>query len=112
MKMMANRATPERLTVPLVDGTYNRLIKRNAIKASHCLSFDIRGALSAGTMVITAKAPGSSVFEEIPNGTIDLTALTTVLMTFPVSEYKFVVSSMAGSAADNQVIVTDTPLEL
>ena len=107
-----SRSTPERFVVPAADGTYTRLIKRNAIRSSHCLALSIRSSVSAGTATISARAPGSTVFEAIADAAIGLTALKTVLMTFPVAEYQVVVSGMSGSSADNQITFTDTPLEI
>jgi hypothetical protein len=63
------------------------------------------GSSPVGTLVLTAKAPGSGVFEAIPDGTIDLSAPTSVQVQGAISEINV---NLAGVTGIDQIIVADT----
>ncbi|AFV51092.1 lower collar protein [Vibrio phage VPMS1] len=83
---------------------------RNETLAYHAIAVAPKeGTATAGTVTVSARAPGSDVFEAIPDGAIDLSAPETVLFTFPVAEYKVVVSGFAGTATT--LLLQDTVAE-
>lgn len=90
--------------IPAVDGTYTSRTP-SVYERWHDFAVSTSGVTS-GQLVVRGKKPGSSVFETIPDGTIDLAAPHTVLFEGTVAEYEFVLSSFVGSAAE--LTVTDT----
>ena len=74
---------------------------------NHVLGIKTEGTLTAGTLTIRVKAPGSSVFEIVPDGVIDLTNIKSVLFSFVVSQYEFTLSGIVGS---DQITITDSKL--
>jgi hypothetical protein len=71
----------------------------------HDVAFRATGSSPAGTIVLTAKKPGSQVFETIPDGTFDLSALNSIQFTGAVKEYKATISGLSGADTIN---MTDT----
>ena len=76
--------------------------------------FGIRtiGSFTTGTLTLSAKSPGSEVFELIPDGVIDLAAETSLLFTFCATDYNFNLTNVTGAAPGTQIVITDIPLEL
>ena len=79
---------------------------------NHQFGIRIIGSLTTGTLTISAKAPGSEVFELVPDGVIDLTAITSLLFTFVASEYNFNLANVTGASTAAQILITDIPMEL
>lgn len=50
----------------------------------------------AGQLVLTARKPGSDIFEDIPDGTFDLSAITSIQFTGGVTEYKAEITGISG----------------
>lgn len=94
-----------RYIIPIQDGTYNtesgggvRTIGKLTSSSSHQLSFSYSGATpAAGTLQVFAKADGCDVYEPLPDGAIDLTAPLSLLFTFRLKDYQFVLSGVSGS---------------
>ncbi len=83
---------------------------RNETLAYHAVAISAKeGTTTAGTVTLSARAPGSAVFEAIPDGVVDLSAPETVLFTFPVAEYKVVLAGFAGTATT--LLLQDTVAE-
>lgn len=100
-----------RYTVPNKSGTYQVKSTNNEI-AAHALAIspvEPKSTLS-GQITIRTRAPGSTVFESVPKGSLDLDALTTLTFTFAVAEYMFIVNNMGGTAAN--IEIQDTIKEL
>ena len=90
--------------LPLVDGVY---IKPTASRYErlHDLAVNTTN-ITAGTLTVTGRKPGSSVFETIPDGTIDLSAPVSVLFEGTVEEYHFELTGVTGTA--ESLVITDT----
>ena len=88
--------------ITAVDGTYTRTLNTGKF---HQISVKPELGTMSGTLTVTAKAPGSAVFEDIPDGTIDLSATQTVIFSGAIEEYQFVLSGFSGSATT--LIITD-----
>lgn len=73
------------------------------------IALEIFGNSPSGTMILTAKAPGSGVFEEIPDGTINLSAPTSVQVQGSISKINV---NLAGVTGITSIIVTDTQRDL
>lgn len=58
-----------------------------------------------GTLVLTARKPGSQIFEAIPDGSFDLSALTSIQFTGAVTEYRADISGITGVTS---LYLTDT----
>ena len=100
--------------IDAVDGTYNTSDlqrggrqNRNSNSSMHQLAVKGNGTI-AGTLTILARGVGSTVFEPVPDGLIDLAAPTTVLFQFALAEYQFQLAGFAGTA--QQLTITDSPV--
>ncbi len=83
-----------------------QLIKSNqGGEMYHDVAIRVNGSSPAGTLVLTARKPGSAVFESIPDGTFDLSNLNTVQFTGAVTEYK---ATITGLADTTSIYLTDT----
>ena len=71
----------------------------------HDVAFRANGSSPTGTIVLSARKPGSKVFEAIPDGTFDLNSLASVQFTGAVKEYKATISGISGV---NTIHMTDT----
>lgn len=60
---------------------------------------------NTGTLVIKGRKIGSSVFEDIPDGTITLSAPVSIQVEGVIEAYEFTISGISGS---DTVQVTDT----
>ena len=85
-----------------VDGTYTRTLSTGKF---HQISVRPELGTMSGTLTINAKAPGSSVFETIPDNVIDLSATQTLIFSGAIEEYQFILSGFSGSATT--LIITD-----
>lgn len=75
---------------------------------NHQLSFSVSAdnpPVTSGSLTVQVKAPGSSVFEDVPNGVIDLSDIKTVLFQFKASAYRFTVS---GTTESGTIAITDS----
>ena len=97
--------------IAAVNGDHESAVKMG-YWGNHQLGFKVVGPLTTGTLTISAKAPGSSVFELVPDGVIDLTATTSLLFTFVAAEYNFNLASVTGETTGTQIVITDIPMEL
>lgn len=71
----------------------------------HDVAIRANGSGQSGTLVLTARKPGSDIFEDIPDGTFDLSALTSIQFTGAVTEYRATISGISGVTSIN---LTDT----
>jgi len=62
----------------------------------HDLSIYVEGSSPAGSLTLTAKKPGSSVFEAIPDGVFDLSSLNSIQFTGAVAVYQATIASLSG----------------
>jgi hypothetical protein len=62
----------------------------------HDIGVSVSGSAPAGSLKITAKKYGSDVFEDIPDGTIDLSAVNSIQFTGGVKQYQFDLSGVSG----------------
>lgn len=92
------------LNIPFVNGAYVRQFSSPLLK-SHDLALDLTG-ITGGTLVIEARKPGSSFFEAIPDGTINLASPSSVTFYGSVREYRFTLSGATGTASE--LVITDT----
>lgn len=96
--------------LPLNNGTQT-FPALSRLRAGHVLGFKLNGTATAGQIdSISAKAPGSDVFEVIPSSQTDLTNLVSLLFTFPVEEYQIVISGFTGTATE--ILITDSVVEV
>lgn len=98
-----------KITVPLADGVY---ISDNLPSVGspndtfyHQVSLEVDGSPTTGTIEIKAKAPGSSAFESIPDGIVNLSSPHTILFQFNVESYEFTLSG--SDVVDSEVYVSD-----
>ena len=80
---------------PAINGTYTF---KSGLESErlHDLAVDASN-VSVGSVAITARKPGSSVFEAVPDSPIDLSAPHSILFEGTVEEYKFVLTGVAGA---------------
>lgn len=71
----------------------------------HDVALMVNGDSPSGTLTLTARKPGSQVFESIPDATFDLSDLNTVQFTGAVSEYRATISGISGVTS---LYLTDT----
>jgi hypothetical protein len=90
----------------IVKGQDGTTIAKNAYANNllHDVAILAAGA-TGGTLTIRGKKPGSQFFEEIPDGTIDLSSAESVQFTGAVQEYEFTLESFAGTG---DIRITDT----
>ncbi len=96
-------------TIPATNSV-KTVISSSGTSASHQVSVKPDGTATAGELIIKVKSPGGSIYETIPDGTIDLTDLKSILFTFVVAEYQFQVSNFSGDA--NLIHITDSLAEV
>jgi len=90
------------MEINAVNGTYIlKAVETNKLR--HDLAVFVPASVTAGSLVITGKKPGSSVFEAI--GTINLATPNTLLFDGAVREYQFVLTGVSGSGT---LLITDT----
>lgn len=80
----------------LIDMDQGEAMRRHQIQITVKNSSDVAEVPSAGTLVIKVKTPGSSDFEAITNGTIDLTDRTKWLAQIQAyaAEFEFTPASL------------------
>lgn len=71
----------------------------------HDVAIRANGSGQAGALVLSARKPGSDVFEVITDGTFDLSALNTIQFTGSVTEYRTVITGITGVTS---ISLTDT----
>ncbi len=71
----------------------------------HDVALRVNGNSPSGTLTLTARKPGSTVFELIPDGTFDLSNLNSVQFTGAVSEYRATISGLTNVTT---LYLTDT----
>lgn len=108
---MANTQASEEHYIPAANDDYPKDVKM-AYWGNHQFGIKVIGPLTTGTLTISAKSPGSEVFELVPDGVIDLTAITSLLFTFVAAEYNFNLASVTGATTGTQIVITDIPMEL
>jgi len=108
---MANFPVSKEHYIPAIDDDYEVKVDMGN-SGNHQIAVRVIGPITTGTLTISARAPGSGVFEIVPDAVIDLTAPVTVLFTFSASHYNFNLASVTGAGSGTQVVITDTPLEL
>ena len=72
----------------------------------HQLAFKPNGGSMSGSLLVQVRGAGSNVFEDVPDGTIDLSNPKSLLFTFSVSEHKFTLTHLGGQAT--QLHITDS----
>lgn len=90
----------------ILNGTNGVSTKQNPNR--HDLYHDVAisaPGITAGTLVIKGKKVGADIYEDIPDGTINLSAPTSIQFTGSVQSYEFTVSGIAGSGG---IAVSDT----
>lgn len=97
--------------IPAIDGSYYGDCSMST-HGNHQLSVRPIGGGLSGELTVLARAPGSGEFEQIPDGTIDLSNPSSVMFMFSVAEYEFQLSGVAGATSGSQLLITDTPLEV
>ena len=97
--------------IPAINGEY-KVDCSMGFYGNHQLSIMGIGEDFGGTLTVTARSPGSKIFETVIDGIVDLSDIKTVLFTFAVSEYKFTLADLTGVGAGSQIRITDTPLEV
>tara|TARA_R100000951_G_scaffold61620_1_gene51775 strand:+ start:5953 stop:6279 length:327 start_codon:yes stop_codon:yes gene_type:complete len=97
--------------IPAVNGDHPSEVTM-AYCGNHQHGIKVLGPLTTGTLTISAKSPGGSGFELVPDGAIDLTAITSLLFTFVAAEYNFNLTNVTGSTTGTQIVITDIPMEL
>ena len=79
-------------TLPIVDGT-TTVVNPNPHRKYHQLGVASDGA---GTLTVTARATGSTLFESVPDGAFDLAAPISSQFFGSVDAYSFTLSGVAG----------------
>lgn len=108
---MTNNQVSEEHYIPAVNGDHFSDVKM-ACWGNHQFGIKVVGPLTTGTLTISARSPGCEVFELVPDGVIDLTAITSLLFTFVAAEYNFNLTNVTGSTSGTQIVITDIPMEL
>lgn len=94
------------LNIPFEDGTYLRKFSSPRDK-QHDVALDLTDVTS-GTLTIRARKPGSTYFESVPDGVIDLAAPHSVTFVGAVREYEFTLASAVGTTAVLEITDTST----
>ena len=78
---------------------------------NHQLNFQFDAATvpTAGTMTVSAKAPGSDTWEDLPSGIISFPDIGGLLFQYKVDAYRFVIESSDGVG---MIKVTDSSFEV
>ena len=92
------------MKIPFTDGTHKVPFSSHYAK-DHNLAFNLNNVTS-GTLSVRARKPGSSFFETIPNGVINLSNPSSISFTGAVQEYEFTLDSSVGTAT--YIVITDT----
>jgi hypothetical protein len=99
--------------IPLANGTYETgmssvsRVGRFNRNLNRQLSFNVSAdnpPVTAGWLSVQARPPGSDVFEDVPNGIIDLTNPFSLLFQFKSNAYRFVVSGVTDTG---RITITD-----
>lgn len=69
------------------------------------VAVEVFGSAPVGTLTLTAKVPGSGVFEVVADGIIDLASPSSVQIEGAISEFSVNLSGVSGV---DKIIVTDT----
>jgi hypothetical protein len=91
-------------TLSAENGTQN-ITSNQGGERHHDVAIRVNGGAIAGTLTLTARKPGSTIFESITDGVFDLAALSTIQFDGAVTEYKVVISGMSGVLS---IYLTDT----
>lgn len=92
------------LNIPFVNGVYKRK-HDNPYDRYHDVALDVTDVTS-GTLTIRARKNGSSFFEDLPDGVIDLALPTSITFQGTVIEYEFTLADAVGTT--NTLEITDT----
>lgn len=99
--------------IPLGPGTYETGTSPTAqvgdfnTELNHQMSFTASASsppVTAGTITVFARSPGSQAFEAVPGGVIDLSAPRTLLFQFLAERYLFTVE---GTTDTGLISITD-----
>jgi len=80
------------------------IITKNSGQLRHDVAIRANGA-TAGTITLRGRKAGSDVFEEIPDGVIDLAAITTIQIEGSIAEYEVTIAGLTGATSMH---LTDT----
>lgn len=94
------------LNIPFVDGTYPRKFSSPRDK-EHDIGLDLTDVTS-GTLTIRARKPGSTFFEDVPDGVVNLASPHTVTFFGAVREYEFTLASVVGTTSVLEITDTST----
>lgn len=89
------------ITLPAADGT---VVVRNTRPRHKFHDIAVKGN-GTGTLTIKGKKVGSSVFEDIPDGLIDLSAPVSIQVEGVIEEYEF---TLAGVTSTDDILISDT----
>ena len=90
--------------VPAQDGTYNRVLKTGKF---HDIMVKGDGTMTGGTLTVKCQPFGAAddLYNDIPNGVIDLSAPEQIQFQGSVQAYQFIVENFAGNATE--LTITD-----
>lgn len=91
-------------TVNPTDGT-QYFPTRNSGDLYHDFAIRVAGDTPVGTLTLKARKAGSDVYEDIPDGSFDLSSLNTIQFTGGVAEYEVTISGISGITS---ITMTDT----
>ena len=94
------------LNIPFANGTYERK-HDNPYDRYHDLAINVTD-VTGGTLVVRARKPGSSFFEDVPDGTVNLAAPYSVTFQGSVYEYEFTLSGVTGTTETLELTDTST----
>jgi len=103
------------IVIPLANGTYTTdetpgvvtLGKNKGFNHQMTFLLEESTPVTAGTVTVSAKSYGSEEFEPVPDGSIDLTSIGTLIFQFnSVDQYQFVVSGLTGAG---RLVIKDSP---
>lgn len=89
------------ITLPAANGA---VVVKNSRPRHKFHDIAVKGN-NTGTLTIKGKKVGSSVFEDIPDGLIDLSAPTSIQVEGVIDEYEFTLAGVSGTDA---ILVSDT----
>lgn len=90
-------------TLQPVNGVQN-IITKNSGDLRHDVAIRANGA-TAGTVTLTGRKAGSDTFEAIPDGIIDLSAITSVQIEGSIAEFEITIAGIVGATS---LYLTDT----
>lgn len=92
------------MKIPATDGTHT-VNYSSPYDKQHDVAVNTTG-VTTGTLTVRARKPGANYFEDVPSGTIDLAAPTSITFEGAVAEYEFTLASFTGTASE--ITITDT----